>query len=146
MSKICAPLNFTSRHVKFVGAAQVLQLAMKVVQHNASPINLHFNFDKYYQDHDLLRHIHEVTPLQLVLWIKANILTMYMPLSMDTFHPSLSTKTSGGTIFKRLGSFYFVNNFKCPTYGTSSIWVLVVLGGPKTNKKQLGPKSILQVL
>jgi len=59
---------------------------MKVVQHNASPIDLHLDFSKCYQDHDLLRHIHEVTPLQLVPWIKANILTMYMPLNMDTFH------------------------------------------------------------
>jgi hypothetical protein len=32
-------------------------------------------------------------------YIKMGILAMYMPLSMDTFHPSMSTKASGGAIF-----------------------------------------------
>jgi hypothetical protein len=40
---------------------------------------------------------------------------------MDTFHPSLSTKVFNGTIFRKLGSFYFAGNFKCPAYGSGNI-------------------------
>ncbi len=32
------------------------------------------------------------------------ILAMYMPLSIDIFHPSLSTKASSGAIFWKLGT------------------------------------------
>jgi len=65
------------------------------------------------------------------------ILATYMPLNMDTFHLSLSTKIFNGTIFKRLSSFYFVNNFKCPTSGNSNIYATMFsmnnTGTPYTN-------------
>jgi hypothetical protein len=62
---------------------------------------------------------------------------MYMPLNMDIFHPSMSTRTSGETIFKRFSSFYFVVNFGCMAYGNSSIFAIMFLvtitGTPCTN-------------
>jgi len=58
-------------------------------------------------------------------WIKVGILAMYMPLNMDTFHPSLSTKTSGETIFKKFDFFWFVDNFECLACGSYNISTIV---------------------
>ncbi len=41
---------------------------------------------------------------------------------MDTFHPSLSTKTFNGTIYKKFDSFCFEGNFECPTCGSHNYW------------------------
>jgi hypothetical protein len=51
--------------VGFVGIAQVPQLAMIFVEHDARPIDLHPSFDERYQDREFFHHVSEVTPLQL---------------------------------------------------------------------------------
>jgi hypothetical protein len=37
---------------------------VKVVEHNASSIDLHFGFSEHYQDHELLCHVHEAISFQ----------------------------------------------------------------------------------
>ncbi len=49
---------------KFVGTAQVFQLAMKVVEHNTNLVDLHPSFGEQYQDHEFFCHINEATPFQ----------------------------------------------------------------------------------
>lgn len=51
-------------HAKFVGTAQVPKLVVKVVEHDANPIDRHFCFGKCYQDHELFHHVNETTPFQ----------------------------------------------------------------------------------
>jgi hypothetical protein len=37
---------------------------MKVVEHDANLIDLHFGFGEHNQDHEFLHHVHEATPFQ----------------------------------------------------------------------------------
>jgi hypothetical protein len=50
--------------VSFVGVAQVPQPAMKVVEDDGSPIDLHLGFDEHYHGHEFFCHVSEVTSLQ----------------------------------------------------------------------------------
>jgi hypothetical protein len=37
---------------------------MKVVEEDAGPIDLHFDFDEHYQDHEFFHHVNEAIALQ----------------------------------------------------------------------------------
>jgi hypothetical protein len=110
-----------------VGVAQVFQSLVYVVEHNAYLVDLQSSFGKHYQNHYFFCLVSEVTPLQPDGLDKSRHLSNVYDLEHRHFPSFHVHHVSNGTIFGRLGSLCFANNFECPTCGNSSISTIVSL-------------------
>ncbi len=108
-----------------MGVAQVLQLVVIVVEHNACPIDLQSGFGEHYQDHEFFHHVSEVTPLQPNGLNESRHLSNVYALEHRHFPSFPVHHAFNGTIFGRLGSLCFANNFECLTCGNSRISTIV---------------------